>query len=191
MHSKSLILSLAGCATAFVLPHSATQCTINSFDIPLTSFNATISSVAYQPANARNVSGAFNQKEFCEVNATIGYGTADTLDFTLWLPDWVNYEGRFMAVGNGGMAGTIDYVNMLKQFDSGLGVAVAGGNAGHLASQNNHGEGEPGVYLPYLHDPAQVEAWIHDAVSLFTPAAKALTAAYYRYQPTFSYYDGT
>ncbi|RMX89513.1 hypothetical protein D0869_00812, partial [Hortaea werneckii] len=190
VHPKYLILSLAGCATAFVLPHSATQCTISSFDIPLTSFNATISSVAYQPANARNVSGAFNQKEFCEVNTTIGYGTADTLDFTLWLPDWVNYEGRFMAVGNGGMAGTIDYVNMLKQFDSGLGVAVAGGNAGHLASQNNHGEGEPGVYLPYLHDPAQVEAWIHDAVSLFTPAARALTAAYYRYQPTFSYYDG-
>ncbi|KAI7211437.1 tannase and feruloyl esterase [Hortaea werneckii] len=190
MHSKSLILSLAGCATAFVLPHSATQCSISSFDIPLTSFNATISSVAYQPANACNVSGAFNQKGFCEVNATIEYGTADTLDFTLWLPDWVNYEGRFMAVGNGGMAGTIDYVNMLKQFDSGLGVAVAGGNAGHLASQNNDGEGEPGVYLPYLHDPAQVEAWIHNGVSLFTPAAKALTAAYYRYQPTFSYYDG-
>ncbi|KAI6823148.1 tannase and feruloyl esterase [Hortaea werneckii] len=190
MHSELSILSLAGCATAFVLPHSATQCTTSSFDIPLTSFNATISSVAYQPANARNVSGAFNQKGFCEVNATIGYGTADTLDFTLWLPDWVNYEGRFMAVGNGGMAGSIDYVNMLKQFDTGLGVAVAGGNAGHLASQNNDGEGEPSVYLPYLHDPAQVEAWIHNAVSLFTPAAKALTAAYYRYQPTFSYYDG-
>lgn len=95
-----------------------------------------------------------------------------------------------MAVGNGGMAGTIDYVNMLQQFDSGLGVAVAGGNAGHLASQNNDGGGEPGVYLPYLHDPAQVEAWIHNAISLFTLAAKALTAAYYRDQPMFSYYDG-
>lgn len=156
----------------------------------MTEFNASISNVAYQPANARNVSGAFNQKGFCEVNATIQYGTADSLDFTLWLPDWVNYEGRFLAVGNGGMAGTIDYVNMLQQFNSRLGVAVAGGNAGHLASRNNDGGGEPGVYLPYLHDPAQVEAWIHNAISLFTPAAKALTAAYYRDQPMFSYYDG-
>ncbi|KAI7186754.1 tannase and feruloyl esterase [Hortaea werneckii] len=190
MHSASFFLSLVGCATAFVLPHSPTECSPASFDIPLTSFNASISSVTYQPPNGRNVSGAFNQKGFCEVNATIEYGTADTLGFTLWLPDWVNYEGRFMAVGNGGMAGTIDYVNMLQQFDSGLGVAVAGGNAGHLASQNNDGGGEPGVYLPYLHDPAQVEAWIHNAISLFTPAAKALTAAYYRDQPMFSYYDG-
>ncbi|KAI7443981.1 hypothetical protein KC364_g13396 [Hortaea werneckii] len=167
MRSASFILSLVGCATAFVLPHPATECSPTSFDIPLTTFNASISSVAYQPPNGRNVSGAFNQKGFCEVNATIEYGTADTLGFTLWLPDWVDYEGRFMAVGNGGMAGTIDYVNMLQQFDSGLGVAVAGGNAGHLASQNNDGGGEPGVYLPYLHDPSQVEAWIHNAISLF------------------------
>lgn len=43
---------------------------------------------------------------------------------------------------------------------------------------------------PYLHDKAQVTAWIHDAISLFTPAAKALTASYYGKAARYAYYYG-
>jgi feruloyl esterase len=88
------------------------------------------------------------------------------------------------------MAGVIDYANMLTQLNSGLGFAVAGGNAGHFASDNNNGGGAPGVYLPYLHDEAQVQAWIHNAISLFTPAARDLVKAYYGQSARYSYYDG-
>ncbi|KAF2163820.1 hypothetical protein M409DRAFT_68365 [Zasmidium cellare ATCC 36951] len=101
-----------------------------------------------------------------------------------------NYEDRFLAVGNGGMAGYIDYIGMLAQLNSGLGVAVVGGNAGHSAIENNVGVGAPGVYLPYLHDRDQVEAWIHNAISLLAPAAKAWTQAYYGRRLRKSYYYG-
>ena len=64
------------------------------------------------------------------------------------------------------------------------------GDAGHLASLNNAGEGAPGVYLPYMHDPHQVLAWIHNAISIFTPAAKSIVEQYYGAPARYSYYNG-
>ncbi|PPJ55171.1 hypothetical protein CBER1_05445 [Cercospora berteroae] len=75
---------------------------------------------------------------------------------------------------------------MLTQLNNGLGMAVAAGDAGHLAADNQNITG----YLPYLHDKEQVQAWIHDAISLFTPAAQALVEKYYAKQPNKSYYYG-
>jgi hypothetical protein len=136
----------------------------------------------------------FNTIPFCEINAAISYGPNknNTLTFALWLPDHAHYARRFMAVGNGGMAGIIDTLNMVTQLNSGYGFAVAGGDAGHSAADNNAGGGEPGVYISYLHDPAEVEAWIHNAISLFTPAARALVEDFYGAgcAPDYSYYDG-
>lgn len=43
------------------------------------------------------------------------------------------------------MAGTIDQTALMKNVNAGF--AVAGGDAGHLASENNNGSGAPGVYL--------------------------------------------
>ena len=158
----------------------------------LSDHNATLLNATFYPTASLNVSGTLNNVSFCEVYSSISYGSNgnDSLAFAVWLPQTLQYNNRFLAVGNGGMAGTIDYVNMVTQLNSGLGLAVAGGNAGHLASANNGGGGEPGVYLPYLHDQDQVTAWIHDAISLFTPAAKALTTAYYGRAARYNYYDG-
>lgn len=64
------------------------------------------------------------------------------------------------------------------------------GDGGHLASLNNNGNGAPDTYIPYLHNTDEVQAWIHNAVSLFTPAAKSLVAYFYGQAATYSYYDG-
>lgn len=157
----------------------------------LQQYNATFLNSTYYEAKSLNVSNEYNDVPFCEAYASISYGSNDSLVFAVWLPSSsIDYYSRFMAVGNGGMAGVIDYAGMLNQLNSGFGLAVAGGNAGHLASENNGGEGEPGVYLPYLHDEDQVRAWIHDAISLFTPAARAMVDMYYGQQPEYSYYVG-
>jgi feruloyl esterase len=169
--------------------HTFDSCTSFAPSTLLTSYNATSLNTTHYPINALNISGTLNNVSFCELYASVSYGTNDTLTFALWLPD-SQYASRFTAVGNGGMAGVIDYLNMATQLNSGLGFAVAGGNAGHLASENNAGGGAPGVYLPYLHDEDQTRAWIHDAVSLFTPAAKALMEAYYGQKPKYTYYNG-
>ncbi|KAL0264646.1 delta subunit of the central stalk of mitochondrial F1F0 ATP synthase, atp16 [Diplodia seriata] len=70
------------------------------------------------------------------------------------------------------------------------GFAVAGGDSGHLASDNNGGEGAPGTYLPYLHDPDQVQAWIHDSIALFTHPARGFIKTYYAREAEYSYYYG-
>ncbi|KAJ4349567.1 uncharacterized protein N0V89_008183 [Didymosphaeria variabile] len=99
-----------------------------------------------------------------------------------------------MAVGNGGQAGVIGYSDMMAELNSGLGFAVAGGNAGHLASDNNAGVGPslgaPGVYQPFLNDEDQLQAWLHNAISLLTPAAKALIKEFYGHEVEYSYYRG-
>ena len=86
------------------------------------------------------------------------------------------------------MAGTTDYSNMMTQLNAAF--AVAGGDAGHQAAQNNDGNGAPNTYLPYLHDVDQVKAWIHNAISLFTPVSQHLVNAYYGQPARFSYYNG-
>ena len=191
MHTLHPLSSLLPLASALVLPQSTLNCTLFAKEVSLSSSNASVLNATYYPRNALNVSGVLNTLSFCEVYGAVSYGAGnDTLIFAVWLPDILQYEGRFIAVGNGGMAGVIDYANMVSQLNAGMGFAVAGGNAGHLAPDNNEGGGAPGVYLPYLHDVAQVTAWIHDAISLYTPAAKILTAAYYRQPARHSYYDG-
>ncbi|TKA63484.1 hypothetical protein B0A55_09610 [Friedmanniomyces simplex] len=191
MRLTSLVPFGALAAQALALPQKTPGCASFGADVALGAYNATLLNSTYYSIGSLNNSDVLNTVSFCELYASISYGTGnDTLIFALWLPDVLDYDKRFMAVGNGGMAGTIDYANMMTQLNSGMGFAVAGGNAGHLASANNGGGGAPGVYLPYLHDQDQVQAWIHDAVSLFTPAAKALTAAYYGRGARYAYYDG-
>jgi feruloyl esterase len=191
MQALTTLSAILPLAAALVLPHETPGCTTFAKSLDLAGYNATLLNATYYPANSLNVSNTFNNVSFCEIYTSISYGTGNnTLIAATWLPDRLQYNDRFMAVGNGGMAGTIDYPGMLTQLNSGMGFAVAGGDAGHRASDNNGGGGEPGVYLPYLHDKEQVTAWIHDAISLFTPAGKALTAAYYGKDANYSFYSG-
>jgi feruloyl esterase len=191
MQALTTLSAILPLAAALVLPHETPGCTTFAKSLDLAGYNATLLNATYYPANSLNVSNTFNNVSFCEIYTSISYGTGNnTLIAATWLPDRLQYNDRFMAVGNGGMAGTIDYPGMLTQLNSGMGFAVAGGDAGHRASDNNGGGGEPGVYLPYLHDKEQVTAWIHDAISLFTPAGKALIAAYYGKDANYSFYSG-
>lgn len=91
-------------------------------------------------------------------------------------------------VGNGGFAGVIDEDALMENLN--IGFAVAGGDSGHRAVDNNDGNGAPGVYLPFLHDVNQTSAWIHNSIAYFTPPAQALVQDYYGQAPNFSYYKG-
>ncbi|OQO06221.1 hypothetical protein B0A48_08809 [Cryoendolithus antarcticus] len=190
MHYSSVLLTIAPLASALVLPGSTPSCTSFAQSLQLSEYNAAYLNATQYAVRSVNGYGVYNAIPFCEVYASISYGTNNTLVFATWLPTRRAYEDHFMAVGNGGMAGIIDYGGMITQLNAGMGFAVVGGNAGHLASENNDGGAAPGVYIPYLHDKEQVTAWIHDAISLYTPAAKALVAAYYGHEARHAYYDG-
>ncbi|CAJ2507135.1 Uu.00g083210.m01.CDS01 [Anthostomella pinea] len=142
----------------------------------------------YAPAHSLNISGILNEFPLCRLFGEIHYHANRSVVFELWLPDTSSYNSRFLVVGNGGMAGTILESDMMQGLNDGY--AVAGGDSGHRASDNNGGNGEPGVYLPYLHDRDQVTAWIRDSIAYFTPAARELTTTFYRTAPRHSYYQG-
>lgn len=94
----------------------------------------------------------------------------------------------YFCIGNGGFSSIIDEITLTNALNSGY--ACAGGNSGHLDSDNNGGSGAPGVYLPFLHDKEQTETWIHNSIALFTSAAKEIVEKVYGCAPKYSYYQG-
>jgi hypothetical protein len=160
----------------------------------LAGYNATILNVTYHATGALDISGTHNRIPLCEIYASVRYANNNSLIFALWLPDAKHYSSRFMAIGNGGQGGEISHKEMMAELNNDLGFAVAGGDAGHLASDNMAGDmpgmGAPGIYQPFLHDETQVKAWMHDAISLFTPASKQLIETFYGKEVDFSYFRG-
>lgn len=197
MVSHWVLWALLQAVASLAAPTTAqSDCTAFANAAQLSEFNGQVLNATHFSPNTRNITlgtlNISNDIPFCEIFARISYGAANnnTLTFALWLPDNAHYSSRFMAVGNGGMAGTIDTYTMMTQLNSRMGFAVAGGDAGHSATDNNDGAGESGVYLPYLHDAEQVQAWIHNAISIFAPAARALTEGFYRCGVRRSFYYG-
>ncbi|KAJ0331969.1 hypothetical protein COL922a_011647 [Colletotrichum nupharicola] len=70
-------------------------------------------SSALVSANSLNISSVFNSASFCRFNGTVPYPENNTVLFEVWLPESGSYNGRFLAVGNGGLAGTVDYAAMV------------------------------------------------------------------------------
>ncbi|KAI1330906.1 tannase and feruloyl esterase [Xylariaceae sp. FL0255] len=166
----------------------------SSFDFD--QYNATFLNSTYHDAGTVTVSTYTNNVAFCEVYTTINYepgvSPSPRLVFTLWLPDAKSYRNRFMAVGDGGFAGLIDTTTVMFSLNAGLGFAVAGGDGGHDAYAQTNGTegGYPGLFIPFMNDKVQTEAWIRNGISLFTPLAKDLTTEYYRREPSHMYYYG-
>ncbi|KAK7189866.1 hypothetical protein DPSP01_008421 [Paraphaeosphaeria sporulosa] len=195
MHTR-LYLFFAGIVagnSATAASYSAPNCSALAQTTSLSAYNTSLLNTTYYPTGALNVSGTLNKVSLCEVYASVSYGTNDSLIFALWLPD-TQYLSRFIAIGNGGEAGVINYDDMMEELNNNLGFAVAGGNAGHLASDNDAGvgpgAGSPGVYQPFFYDEDQVKAWLHNAISLLTPAAKATIKDFYGNEVEHSYYRG-
>ncbi|KAJ5112429.1 hypothetical protein N7532_000474 [Penicillium argentinense] len=126
---------------------------------------------------------------YCRIVGSVAYGKANnSVGFELWLPSHSAYNERFMVVGNGGFAGTIDTDNMLKQLEQGF--AVAGGDSGHRQAKNGNGTTTPGQYIPFLNDVEQTKAWIHDSIAIITISARTITSLFYDRSPRKSYYNG-
>ncbi|KAI1761417.1 feruloyl esterase [Hypoxylon sp. FL1150] len=182
----------------FAVPIYASRCNISWVVEDCSKFASSFEEIGYRdvtilnsshiPEKAANISGTLNAFPVCRLFGSVPYAGNNSVIFELWLPSTKKYNGRFVVVGNGGMAGTISESDVIRNLNKGF--AVAGGDSGHLAALNNAGSGAPGVYLPYMHNQAQVKAWIHNSIAILTPAAKKITTAFYGKVPTRSYYEG-
>jgi hypothetical protein len=102
---------------------------------------------------------------------------SSSVQIEAWLPD--SWNGRFLASGNGGIGGCIDYV--VLQNGASLGFATFGMNAGHNGSVGfDFFLNQPEVLIDFGYRSMHVEAEV----------GKELTTQYYGKAPDFNYYQG-
>ena len=128
------------------------------------------------PAQAAGFDGL---PAFCRVAATLAPSQDSDIRVEVWLPV-SGWNGKFMAVGNGGFSGAIPYPAMGPVL--GRGYTVAATDTGH---QSNGGDASWALG----HPEKQID-FGYRAVHEMTIRAKAIVEAFYAATPRFSYWNG-
>lgn len=167
---------------------SSTNCTVAAIQAALpTSGNATVLNVTSVPAGGSFGQGAAdipypdnptNLTSLCAVIINVTSSTESSFTFGLFLPD--DWNSRFLAVGNGGFAGGINWLSMAD--GPPYGFASMSTDTGHSGSF---------LDMSFALDSTERKAdwgWraMHESVVL----AKAVVSAYYGAAPVYSYFTG-
>jgi feruloyl esterase len=113
----------------------------------------------------------------CRVAVTLTPSADSHIEMELWLPT-ENWNGKFLAVGNGGWAGSISFDAM----ESGLrrGYATASNDTGHTGASAAFAVGHPEKLIDFAYR-AMHEMTVH---------SKAIIRAFYGRGAQLSYYQG-
>ena len=181
------ILSLALLGAAAPPPHSCDS--LKALQLP----QATITSAVVvpagpfvQPAAGRGRQGAPPEAaepipEHCRVKMVLKPTPDSNINVELWMP-MANWNGRFLAVGNGGFAGSIQgYGDM--QIALRRGYATAATDTGH-----SDADGPGGVFG--LGHPEKIVDFAYRAVHEMTVKSKQVIDEFYARAPRFSYFKG-
>jgi feruloyl esterase len=130
----------------------------------------------------------------CAVSVQVQSVDNTTFGFGLFLPsDW---NGRFLAVGNGGFAGGINWMDMVRVKDQLLvsvtdRVQAPGSRYGFatMSTDTGHNSSSSDGRWAY-NQPGKVENWGHLAMHGSVVSAKSITAAFYEKEISYNYYSG-
>ena len=114
---------------------------------------------------------------FCRVAATLKPTSDSDIKIEVWMPV-SGWNGKFLATGNGGWAGTIGY------------AALADGvRRGYAAASTDTGHTVPnGSFI--IDHPEKLVDFADRAVHEMTAKGKAIVAAHYASPPKFAYFNG-
>jgi feruloyl esterase len=118
-----------------------------------------------------------NLPAFCRVSATLKPTSDSDIKIEVWLPA-SGWNGKFLAVGNGGWGGSISYPAMGEAL--GRGYATSSTDTGHTGGSGSFALGHPEKLIDYAYRSE------HE----MTLKAKAIIAAYYGDGPKRSYWNG-
>jgi feruloyl esterase len=119
--------------------------------------------------------------EHCRVRMTLTPTSDSNIQAELWMPAQ-GWNGKFMAVGNGGFGGSIQgYGEMAAHLA--LGYATAGNDTGHSAA-----DGPGGMFA--LGHPEKIVDFAYRAMHEMTATSKRVIDEFYGRAPQFSYYKG-
>ncbi|RFN52957.1 tannase and feruloyl esterase [Fusarium flagelliforme] len=114
--------------------------------------------------------------DICRLSFDVDTSTNSSVRFEAWLPlDW---SGRFLGVGNGGLGGCFKYDEL--DYGSSYGFATIGTNNGH---DGNHGR-------PFYNSLGTVEDYSYRAIHLEAVLGKQIVKAFYGSSQKRSYYLG-
>jgi hypothetical protein len=111
---------------------------------------------------------------FCRVAGVID----PEIRFEVWMPASANWNGKFNGVGNGGLAGFINYAAMNAALSRDY--ATASTDTGHLGGNGSWALGRPELLVDFA----------SRAIHVMTLAAKMVVQAYYGQAPRYSYFTG-
>jgi feruloyl esterase len=114
----------------------------------------------------------------CRVALTMTPTSDSDIRAEIWLPLAGKWNGKFLAVDNGGFAGTFNYYAMPEMLREGY--ATASTDTGHQG---------PGAMFALGH-PEKVIDFAYRAVHEMTVQAKAIIRAHYGRGPKLSYWSG-
>jgi feruloyl esterase len=112
----------------------------------------------------------------CRVTAILSPSDDSSIEMALWLPD--DWNGKFLALGNGGWAGSISYAAMARGMQAGY--AVASNDTGHKGGSAAFAIGHPEKVVDFAYR-AMHEMAVH---------SKTLVESFYERAPYLAYYQG-
>jgi feruloyl esterase len=170
-----LAAAILGAAGSLALPHAeaASVCEdLKLLSLPETVIRSVerVTSGSFTPPGSQN---ALPVPAMCRVAGTV----APAIQFEVWLPEGDAYNGRFQAVGGGGLAGIISYPAMAAAVRDGY--ASASTDTGHEASDST-----------WLYDVQRRTDYGYRAIHEMTVKAKAVIDAHYGAEAEYSYFNG-
>jgi tannase/feruloyl esterase len=116
---------------------------------------------------------------FCRVSGVIKPSQDSNINFEVWLP-LSGWNGKFQGVGNGGFAGSINYVHGGMAQALSLGYATASTDTGHRGSAIDARWA--------LRHPEKITDFGYRAIHLMTQNAQVVVRAFYGSSPRRSYF---
>src|SRR5690606_16903559 len=124
----------------------------------------------FTPPGSRN---AHDVPAMCRVAGVV----EPAITFEVWMPEGEAWNGRFQAVGGGGLAGIISYPAMALAAREGY--ATASTDTGHEASDTE-----------WLGDRQRLIDYGYRAIHEMTVKAKTVIDEHYGSAPEYSYFNG-
>ncbi|KAM0288303.1 hypothetical protein ACHAO9_007207 [Fusarium lateritium] len=116
------------------------------------------------------------QSDICRLSFDVATSSNSSVRFEAWLPmDW---SGRFLGVGNGGLGGCFKYDDL--DYGTSYGFATIGTNNGHDGNQGK----------PFYQHPDTVEDYAYRSVHLEAVLGKQIVKTFYGSSHKKSYYMG-
>ena len=173
-----LILALSPALANAAEPEQSGCTAFSSMQLP----NVAITLAAVVGAGEFTLAGTNNRAfenlpAFCRVTATLRPTADSHINIELWLP-LAQWNGKFLAVGNGAFTGNIRHTSMVDPLLRGY--ATSSTDTGHEGNTASFGLGHPEKVIDF--------GW--RSVHEMTVAAKQLITTYYSSAPRYSYWNG-